>query len=132
MWQFPLGASIPAYGVQIVAVGSTRFAEVYGFLPTYEVLDNNAGVPNMINYTTWSNNPSPAINLANTNDQVLLLNRRIVAQGPPQQVLNTARLLETFGITLQGIQHDDHHDFVIGEMPHGHEHGHEHDHDHRH
>jgi hypothetical protein len=74
MWQFPLGSSIPAYGVQIVAVGSTRFAEVYGFLPTYEVLDNNAGVPNMINYTTWSNNPSPAINLANTNDQVLLLN----------------------------------------------------------
>jgi ABC-type Mn2+/Zn2+ transport system ATPase subunit len=69
---------------------------------------------------------------AATCDQVLLLNRRIVAQGPPQQVLNTARLLETFGITLQGIQHDDHHDFVIGEMPHGHEHGHEHDHDHRH
>ncbi len=26
MWQFPAGASIPAYGVQIVAVGSTRFS----------------------------------------------------------------------------------------------------------
>lgn len=89
----------------------------------------------------WSRQPSRGaavvtathdIGEAATCDQVLLLNRRIVAQGPPQQVLNTARLLETFGITLQGIQHDDHHDFVIGEMPHGHEHGHEHDHDHRH
>jgi hypothetical protein len=61
---------------------------------------------------------------------VLLSTGASSAQGP-RQVLNTARLLETFGITLQGIQHDDHHDFVIGEMPHGHEHGHEHD-DHRH
>ncbi len=57
-------------------------------------------------------------------DQVLLLNRRIIAQGAPQDVLNTSMLLETFGITLQGIQHDDHQDFVIGEMPHGHDHGH--------
>lgn len=61
-------------------------------------------------------------------DQVLLLNRRIVAHGSPQDVLNTSMLLETFGITLQGIQHDDHHDFVIGEMPHGHDHGHDHHH----
>lgn len=61
-------------------------------------------------------------------DQVLLLNRRIVAQGSPQEVLNTELLLQTFGITLQGIQHDDHHDFVIGEMPHGHDHGHDHSH----
>jgi len=59
-------------------------------------------------------------------DQVLLLNRRIVAQGSPRDVLNTQMLLETFGITLQGIQHDDHHDFVIGEMPHGHGHDHTH------
>lgn len=57
-------------------------------------------------------------------DQVMLLNRRIIAQGAPQDVLNTSMLLQTFGITLQGIQHDDHHDFVIGEMPHGHDHGH--------
>jgi ABC-type Mn2+/Zn2+ transport system ATPase subunit len=64
-------------------------------------------------------------------DQVLLLNRRIVAQGAPRDVLNTSMLLETFGITLQGIQHDDHHDFVIGEMPHGHDHDHDHDHGHR-
>jgi len=61
-------------------------------------------------------------------NQVMLLNRRIIAQGAPEDVLNTSMLLQTFGITLQGIQHDDHHDFVIGEMPHGHDHGHDHSH----
>ncbi|MGB8861307.1 MAG: ATP-binding cassette domain-containing protein, partial [Ilumatobacteraceae bacterium] len=66
---------------------------------------------------------------ASTCSQVLLLNRRIVAQGAPQDVLNTEFLLETFGISLQGVQHGDHHDFVIGEMPHGHQSGHEHPHD---
>ena len=55
-------------------------------------------------------------------DQVLLLNRRIVAQGPPSEVLNADRLLETFGIALQGIEHGTHRDFMIGERPHGHDH----------
>jgi ABC-type Mn2+/Zn2+ transport system ATPase subunit len=54
-------------------------------------------------------------------DQVLLLNRRIVAQGPPSDVLQADRLLETFGITLQGIEHGTHNDFIIGEHPHGHD-----------
>jgi ABC-type Mn2+/Zn2+ transport system ATPase subunit len=55
-------------------------------------------------------------------DHVLLLNRRIVAQGPPSEVLQAERLLETFGITLQGIEHGTHNDFIIGEHPHGHDH----------
>ena len=58
--------------------------------------------------------------------QVVLLNRRIVAQGAPRDVLDAPRLLETFGITLQGVQHGDHQDFVMGEQPHGHDHGHDH------
>jgi ABC-type Mn2+/Zn2+ transport system ATPase subunit len=57
-------------------------------------------------------------------DQVLLLNRRIVAQGPPAEVLQADRLLETFGITLQGVEHGTHSDFIIGERPHGHDHPH--------
>ncbi|MGZ4679724.1 MAG: metal ABC transporter ATP-binding protein [Ilumatobacteraceae bacterium] len=57
-------------------------------------------------------------------DQVLLLNRRIVAQGPPNEVLQAERLLETFGITLQGVEHGTHSDFIIGEHPHGHDHPH--------
>jgi ABC-type Mn2+/Zn2+ transport system ATPase subunit len=54
-------------------------------------------------------------------DHVLLLNRRIVAQGPPAEVLQAERLLETFGITLQGIEHGTHSDFIVGERPHGHD-----------
>lgn len=73
MWKFPAGASIAANGVQVVAVSAVRFADIYGFNPTYEVLDANVDVPNMTNYTDWANNPSPAINLANGGDQVLLL-----------------------------------------------------------
>ena len=54
-------------------------------------------------------------------DHVMLLNRRIVAQGPPSEVLQAERLLETFGITLQGVEHGTHNDFIVGEHPHGHD-----------
>jgi ABC-type Mn2+/Zn2+ transport system ATPase subunit len=63
-------------------------------------------------------------------DQVLLLNRRVIAIGSPADVLNAEYLLQTFGITLQGIEHDGHHDFVLSEHPHGHDHQHGHDHPH--
>ena len=33
-------------------------------------------------------------------DQVVLLNRRVVAHGPAREVLTAGQLLETFGITL--------------------------------
>lgn len=73
MWQFPAGAMIPVGGVQTIAVSATTFFGNYGFNPTYEVNDSDGTVPNMINYTTWSNNPNSAINMANSSDQVLLL-----------------------------------------------------------
>ena len=57
-------------------------------------------------------------------DQVLLLNRNIVAFGSPSEVLTAPRLLQAFGIVLQGVQHDDHQDLVFGEQPHGHDHHH--------
>ncbi len=59
-------------------------------------------------------------------DQVLLLNRRVVAHGVPADVLTADRLLETFGIALQGVEHGDHRDLVHGEHPHGHEGEHHH------
>jgi ABC-type Mn2+/Zn2+ transport system ATPase subunit len=54
-------------------------------------------------------------------DQVLLLNRRVIAYGSPNEVLDAETLLETFGVTLRriGVELDGH--FVIGET---HEHGH--------
>lgn len=73
MWQFPAGAMIPVGGIQTIAVSGTTFFGNYGFNPTYEVNDSDGTVPNMINYTTWSNNPNSAINMANSSDQVLLL-----------------------------------------------------------
>lgn len=74
MWQFPAGASIPAYGVQVIAVSGTKFTSLYPTapLPTYEVNSTLPGVPDMINYLTWSPTGT-AINMANAGDQVLLL-----------------------------------------------------------
>ena len=73
MWQFPAGAMIPAGGVQIVAVNSATFLTNYGFKPTYEVVDADPAIPNLSNYSAWASNPSPTINMANSNDQALLL-----------------------------------------------------------
>jgi hypothetical protein len=74
MWQFPAGASIPAHGVQVIAVSGTKFTSLYPSapLPTYEVNSTMPGVADMINYTTWSPTGT-AINMANGGDQVLLL-----------------------------------------------------------
>jgi ABC-type Mn2+/Zn2+ transport system ATPase subunit len=66
------------------------------------------------------------ISEASSCDQVLLLNRRVVAHGRPEDVLNADRLLETFGIALQGVGHGDHRDLVHGEHPHGHDGEHHH------
>lgn len=74
MWKFPAGATIPAYGVQVIAVSGTKFTSLYPSapLPTYEVTSTLPGVADMINYTTWSPTGT-AINMANGGDQVLLL-----------------------------------------------------------
>ncbi len=58
-------------------------------------------------------------------NQVMLLARRVVALGPPQQVLTSEALLETFGIVVTGQSAISRH-FSVIESVHGH--GHEHDH----
>ncbi|MGD9637103.1 MAG: lamin tail domain-containing protein [Pirellulales bacterium] len=73
MWKFPAGATIPAGGVQIVAVSGALFTTNYGFAPTYEVVETSAAIPNLSNYTAWASNPSPVINMSNSNDQAVLL-----------------------------------------------------------
>ncbi|HJR80173.1 MAG TPA: lamin tail domain-containing protein [Anaerolineales bacterium] len=71
MYQFPAGASI-ATGQRItVALKATGFFALYGVNPTYEVIDTGAAVPDMNVYSAWS---SGTISLANTGDEVLLLN----------------------------------------------------------
>ena len=54
-------------------------------------------------------------------DQVILLSQRVVAAGPPREVLTPERLAETFGISLLAIPHGDHTDLVVPDHPHGHE-----------
>ncbi len=71
MYRFPAGASIAAGQKITVALKATGFFALYGFNPTYEVIDTSPSVPNMSVYSAWS---SGTISLANTGDEVLLLN----------------------------------------------------------
>ena len=52
-------------------------------------------------------------------DQVLLLDRRVVALGPGADVLTADRLLETFGIVIQDPHEDHLGRFVVAERSHG-------------
>jgi ABC-type Mn2+/Zn2+ transport system ATPase subunit len=58
-------------------------------------------------------------------DQVILLAGRVVAAGPPTEVLSPERLLDAFGIALLAVPHEDHTDLVVPEHPHAHAHPHE-------
>ena len=71
MYRFPAGASIAAGQKITVALKATGFFALYGFNPTYEVIDTSPSVPNMSVYSAWS---SGTISLANTGDEMLLLN----------------------------------------------------------
>src|SRR5262245_49639053 len=50
LYQFPAGASIAPYQVQIIGVSATRFFTVYGFNPTYESGATDGSVPDMTLY----------------------------------------------------------------------------------
>ncbi len=76
MYRFPAGASIAAGQKITVALKATGFSALYGFTPTYEVIDTNPSVPNMSVYSGWS---TGTISLANTGDEVLLLNGSDIA-----------------------------------------------------
>lgn len=53
-------------------------------------------------------------------DQAMLLARRVIAQGPPTQVLRADRLMEAFGIALRAVHHEEHDDLIAPHTPHGH------------
>ncbi len=76
MYRFPAGASIGAGQRLTVALKATGFFALYGFNPTYEVINTNASVPNMSVYSAWS---TGTISLSNTGDELLLLNGSDVA-----------------------------------------------------
>ena len=72
MVQFPAGASIGSGEVQIVAVSASRFFDVYGFLPTYEITNSNPAVPDMFTYSAWDPDGG-LMAMANGNDQAFIL-----------------------------------------------------------
>jgi ABC-type Mn2+/Zn2+ transport system ATPase subunit len=55
-------------------------------------------------------------------DVAVLLAGRVVAAGPPGDVLRPELLLEAFGVALQAVPHLDHTDVLAPEDPHAHEH----------
>jgi len=65
---------------------------------------------------------------ANDCERVMLVARRVIAQGSPAEVLTAEHLLATFGVVLHGLEHLDHRDLVLTEEPHGHDHDHDHGH----
>jgi len=88
MWQFPTGTTLAAGDVIVVAVNATRFNTVYGFLPDFETGNTDAGVPEMVAYTTWVN-PAEPNNMSNTSDQAVLL-------GPTDAIADMASWGNTF------------------------------------
>jgi glycerophosphoryl diester phosphodiesterase len=70
MLMFPPGASIEPGQVVVIANQADRFYKRYGVTPDFEILNTDPLVPDMVKYTTWS---SGSVNLANTGDEVLLL-----------------------------------------------------------
>ena len=72
LYQFPSDAEIDPGEVQIVAISAARFFTVYSINPTYEASSTDPAVPDMTVYATWDTDGG-AINMANTNDQAVLL-----------------------------------------------------------
>lgn len=70
MYGFPAGAYLPAGQVLVLANQAGTFYAAYGFWPDYELVESSASVPNLTKYSTWA---TGGLNLANTGDELLLL-----------------------------------------------------------
>jgi iron complex transport system ATP-binding protein len=53
-------------------------------------------------------------------DRAILLAGRAIAYGKPREVLSADRLLDSFGIALRDIPHEEHQDLLAPEHPHAH------------
>ncbi|HJW90135.1 MAG TPA: lamin tail domain-containing protein [Anaerolineales bacterium] len=71
MLAFPAFATLEPGGVATIAYRGTTFAAAYGFLPSFEAVDSNPAIPDMVRYSTWANG---SLNLSNSGDEVIILN----------------------------------------------------------
>jgi hypothetical protein len=72
MMRFPPGSVLMGGEIIVIADQAARFYSNYGFYPDFELANTNAAVPDLTSYTDWS---SGSINLSQTEDELLLLNR---------------------------------------------------------
>ena len=72
MFEFPVDTILESGSKITVALKATGFSSLYGKDPDFEVIETSASVPNMIKYSSWG--AGSTIALANTGDEVLLLN----------------------------------------------------------
>lgn len=70
MYQFPVGSKLEPGQVLVIANRANAFINDNGFLPDFELVESYSSVPNLTKYTSWS---SGAIQLGNTEDEVLVL-----------------------------------------------------------
>ena len=73
MMIFPLGASVDAGQVIVIANMATAFYANYGFNPDYEMVDTHPSIPDMVKYTEYA---SGNVDLGNDGDQLLILDQR--------------------------------------------------------
>lgn len=73
MLRFPQGTVIAPSQIIVIAADASAFFRQYGMLPDYEWGDSLPTVPEMQKYTAWAGGN---INLTNTGDEVLLLDKR--------------------------------------------------------
>lgn len=70
MTRFPSGASIAPDQAIVIANRASAFFANHGLYPDYEMIDSEAAVPDMENYTAWTDG---SVRLDNDGDDVLVL-----------------------------------------------------------
>jgi len=70
MLRFPEGALLGPGDVAVVANRATSFSLVYGFPPSFEMIESDPLVRNMIRFDEWADG---SVNLSNLGDEVLIL-----------------------------------------------------------
>jgi hypothetical protein len=99
-----VGPTIPAGSGAMIARNGFVFASNYGMSPYYESINSSAGIPDLFPFPAWA--PSIAFQLANTGDEVLLIDRwntviDVLAYGTGAWPGNPARALVPEGHSLE-------------------------------
>jgi hypothetical protein len=71
--RFPIGTVMAPGATLVVATSATAFQAAYGFSPTFEVVDSDPAVSDLIDDVTWGD-PAALLQLGNSGDEVILRN----------------------------------------------------------